>query len=602
MTAWLIEALAGRAGVFLIAAIRAGLSENGVFYADALLRESVALFQNVRVFVKGDKEHLAGGGNDFRNLLGGLSEPRFVAGGAPDSGHIEAVLTLLDPAGAESVKLTEAVKARQTALFGFSIDALGTVKPGTVAGKPAKIATKFTEIKSVDLIVKPGAGGQVIGLVEALEDRTMDGLSDTLIETIINAGTLPAPAKARLKKKFHGTAPSEVEVREAVKAARDDLAAMTGSGAVQMGDFARIEAGETRAEKSAAMLDAFFDKAHKDHKHARSFRECYRAITGDRNVSGRLGDCDLSLMRETLMGTTALRESLDSGSWANALGNSVTRRMIDLYRIDDIYRVWPRIARITNAVDFRTQERWRVGGYGDLPAVSQGAPYLALSSPTDEKATYAVTKRGGTEDITLEMIKNDDVSAIQQIPQNLAMAAKRTLSEFSFDFVKDNPAIYDSVTWFHATHGGNLGTSALDATSFAAARLVMMKQQEKSSNKRLGIPPRTLAVPLDLQETAFNLFQRATENDRKFIATITPDIIPVWYWTDTNDWALFASPDEAPALEIGFLDGNEEPELFVQDNPTVGSMFSNDKLTYKIRHIYGGAVVDFRPAFKAVVA
>jgi hypothetical protein len=46
-----------------------------------------------------------------------------------------------------------------------------------------------------------------------------------------------------------------------------------------------------------------------------------------------------------------------------------------------------------------------------------------------------------------------------------------------------------------------------------------------------------------------------------------------------------------PVLEVGFLDGQEEPELFVQDQPNGGSMFSNDKLTYKIRHIYGGTVL-----------
>jgi len=40
----------------------------------------------------------------------------------------------------------------------------------------------------------------------------------------------------------------------------------------------------------------------------------------------------------------------------------------------------------------------------------------------------------------------------------------------------------------------------------------------------------------------------------------------------------------------------------VQDNPTVGSLFASDKITYKIRHIYGGAVTDFRGLYKAVVA
>jgi hypothetical protein len=79
-------------------------------------------------------------------------------------------------------------------------------------------------------------------------------------------------------------------------------------------------------------------------------------------------------------------------------------------------------------------------------------------------------------------------------------------------------------------------------------------------------------------------------------------VVPVWYWTDANDWALSADKNDIPSIEIGFLDGNEEPELFVQDNPTNGSMFASDKLTYKIRHIYGGTPVDFRGLYKGVVA
>ena len=59
-----------------------------------------------------------------------------------------------------------------------------------------------------------------------------------------------------------------------------------------------------------------------------------------------------------------------------------------------------------------------------------------------------------------------------------------------------------------------------------------------------------------------------------------------------------------PVIEIGFLDGQQDPELFMQDMPNVGSMFSNDQLTYKIRHIYGGNVLvdGFKGTTKAVVA
>jgi len=79
--------------------------------------------------------------------------------------------------------------------------------------------------------------------------------------------------------------------------------------------------------------------------------------------------------------------------------------------------------------------------------------------------------------------------------------------------------------------------------------------------------------------------------DKTFVQSMVPEIIPVSYWTDATDWVTLADPSRFPVLEIGFLDGKEEPELFIQDSPTVGSLFSNDKVTYKIRHIYGGGLL-----------
>ncbi|SDG60678.1 hypothetical protein SAMN05660686_05033, partial [Thalassobaculum litoreum DSM 18839] len=165
-----------------------------------------------------------------------------------------------------------------------------------------------------------------------------------------------------------------------------------------------------------------------------------------------------------------------------------------------------------------------------------------------------------------------------------------------------NPVIYDNKTLFHNDHG-NLGTTALGtAGALAAARLLMLKQTEKDSGDRLGIGPRSLLCPPDLEEIAANQFRRSTENDKTFIQSLVLDILPVWYWTDVSDWSLVADPMECPTIEVGFLDGAEEPDIFVQDSPTSGSLFSHDQITYKVRHVYGGGVMDFRGMFKAVVA
>ncbi len=348
-----------------------------------------------------------------------------------------------------------------------------------------------------------------------------------------------------------------------------------------------ISPGEDRRDKVKTMLDDFFaGKAD-----TASFRECYVRITGDKNVTGRLSDCNQFLMRE----------SLSDANLSNTLGDTINRSMVADYRNENQYDVWRAIATVDRFDDFRTVRRTRLGGYGDLENVAKGQAYPALISPSDEEVTYAPAKRGGTESITLENIKNDDVGVIRAVPKKLSKTAKRTLAKFVLDFIRTNPVIYDGVALFHATHG-NLGSAALSAAGVAAGRIAMRKQTEPGSNDQLPISPRTLLVPFDQEETGVNVFRRNTNNDKTFVQNLSLDVLAVWYWTDVNDWALVADPNDVASIEVGFLDGNQEPELLVQDKPNSGSMFSHDKLTWKIRHIYGGAVKDFRGLYKSIVA
>lgn len=478
------------------------------------------------------------------------------------------------------------------------------------AKNPAKHATINPETIGDDELVNlheavcgslvPPAGQQ--RMTEALGDDAPVTRAELQVFTLrgaardrVAAAKLPQAAKDRLQAQV-ATADAarltEAAVADLIKTEGEYIARMTESGTVRVPMFGdgSIVVGD-RSLTMREMLDAFWDPAHKDHGRVQSFKECYVEMTGDRLVSGRLRECDQSRMVE----------SLGSASLGEVLGDSVARRMLAEYRAAVDFDGWRQLVNVVPVNDFRMQHRTRWGGYGDLPTVAEGDAYQPLTSPSDEEATYKAGKKGGTEEITLEMIKNDDVALIRRMPTKLSRSAKRTLAKFVFDFLRANPVIYDTKALFHADHG-NLFTAALSKTELSVHRLAMLKQTELTSNDRIGIAPTRLVVPSDLQEAAVDLFKLSTNNEKTFIQTLTMNIIPVWYWTDANDWCTAADPADIPGIEMGFLDGRQEPELFVQDTPNVGSMFAADKLTYKIRHIYGGAVTDYRAFTKAVVA
>ena len=646
--------------------IQAGTSLNGVFYSDALLREALPLFNGVRICLKSDDAHIKGSGRDLGNVVGWGADARFIEGATQDSGRIVGTLNLPGLPDHTRALLVGAFKAGKHDIAGLSIDAQGSGTMRVVEGKRVRVPTRITAVESVDLIVEPGAGGRLIRLLEAAPTSGDDmklremmlrlveaktpavyanidpaTVSDEDLEKLyreavvagapapavvpapadplagaeerlrmiearasaraeIGASNLPAPAKDRLLRDFAARERFvEADVAAAIKAEREYLSRFVEAGRVNMPAF-DVQVGDRSAQVSE-MLDAFFDPAHKDHRNTQSFRECYVEMTGDRRVTGRLADCDMSRLRESL-GEHYREATMDSASFALALGDAINRRMLAEYNAQGQFDVWRNLANVVPVTDFKTQHRTRWGGFGDLPAVAEGANYLDGAVPGDEEATYKAGKVGRLATVTMEMIRNDDVGIVRQIPVKLARAAKRTLSKFVLDFVRANGAIYDGKALFHVDHA-NLGTAALSSAAWSAARLAIMAQAEAGSGERLGIPPKFLWVPAGLEEMAYELFKnRGASNDQSFIQTQAPTVIPVWYWTDANDWVASVDKMDVASVEIGFLDGREEPEIFVQDSPTMGSLFAADKVTYKIRHIYGGAVTDFRGLYKSVVA
>lgn len=406
--------------------------------------------------------------------------------------------------------------------------------------------------------------------------------------TAIAVSTLPQVAKDRLQADFKVRERfTEAEVDSAIKSEREYLARFTESGR-PTGGMPRIEVGD-RTVAVKDMLDAFFDPKHKDHRSVRSFRECYVEITGDREITGRPD-------------RVRLTESIGTDTFADALGNSITRRMQAEYRDAVAWDAWRQVVSVANVADFRVQERTQIGGYGDLPVVAERGNYTTLSDPSDDKALYQVAKRGGLAQVTMEAIANDDVQAIRRIPIELGRGAKRTLYSFVFNFFAANPVTYDGLALYHATHG-NLLTGALSAAQISAHRLAMKKQPGRDTGKRMGIGPRFLLVPDDLEEASADIFRRNTNNDKTFVQSLTLDIIPVSTWTDTNDWVSLADPLDLPVIEIGFWNGEEEPTLLTQNGATEGSVFTNDVISYKVRHVYGGNVLvdGFKGTTKAVV-
>lgn len=57
-------------------------------------------------------------------------------------------------------------------------------------------------------------------------------------------------------------------------------------------------------------------------------------------------------------------------------------------------------------------------------------------------------------------------------------------------------------------------------------------------------------------------------------------------------WIAVADKTQCDMFEVGYVDGKEEPEVLVADDPKIGSNLTADDIVYKVRHEYGYTMVD----------
>jgi len=298
-------------------------------------------------------------------------------------------------------------------------------------------------------------------------------------------------------------------------------------------------------------------------------------------------------------------------TFEQALANTMNRLLLKDFATS--YRWSDVISSITSPPDFRANVRTRLKYMPDIPDLTEDEPFTDLQTTTsnDEALSYSINQKACVVAFTRRVVVNDDIGVVQRAVEQLGRAAWRTLAKRVWGLLANN-ATYgiDGLPIFHADHG-NLGSAALSASALTAARNAIFAQTESNSTDRLGLGggPLLLVVPIELEATALGL------NIVEFLdSNFTPNpwryrfgrqneaIFANPIFTDSNDWCLLDVSGNAGIIEVGFLRGAQNPQ-FVQSSPTMtSSAFTQDRVTYKMRHEYECAIVDYRGAYKSVVA
>lgn len=444
---------------------------------------------------------------------------------------------------------------------------------------------------------------------------------------------LPDAAKERIRATFDGKVFARADLDAAIGAEKDYLASLqqkddggipgsrvhVGIGTVEKAQLAvdkmfGLTKDELTGYAQMERLDGkpFFDDIRcrqdvSDYESVPRFtslREMYAFFTGDPEVSGRFN-------RKALPPELRASADITSATFTYVLGNTLGRRLVKQFNAVD-YGEDILISTRKSVKDFRQQEAVVVGGFGKLDTVDpESADYQEIGAVTDEESTYTIGQKGNILSITRKTIINDDISIIIRLINNLGIAARWTHADYVWGKFVDNANCSDGTAWFTSGHS-NLGSTALGHSTALVAYTALAKMTEKDSSRRLGLLSGGLKPylvgPIDLMST----MQQIESEDFYYSTNDLTDKVPnplkgkvtakvIDLLTDTNDWGMIMPSQIVDIVEMGYLNGRQEPELFVADMPQSEQVFVADKIRHKIRHEYAGAVVQYQSAYKAEV-
>lgn len=313
-------------------------------------------------------------------------------------------------------------------------------------------------------------------------------------------------------------------------------------------------------------------------------------------------------------------EAMTTSDFQYLFGDILDRQILANYQQMPVQ--WDMIARRGRVRDFRTVKRFTMdGGEALLSKVATQQEYPAAKLQ-DGKYEYAVAKYGRRIPLAWEILINDDLDSFADIPNRLGNAARRSEEYFATDLYAGSTGPDGT---FFAAGNKNVVTAnpALSIPGLQTAYTVLASQVDTDGGP-IYIEGVVLVVPPALKVTAENIINATeilaatgggdgTGNDqvrtanwmRNSVKLMVNPWLPIVSSSSngSTSWYLFADPSVGrPAMEVGFLLGHEQPELFRKSPnatrvgggliaPEEGD-FDTDSIDWKLRHVFGGVLMD----------
>lgn len=289
---------------------------------------------------------------------------------------------------------------------------------------------------------------------------------------------------------------------------------------------------------------------------------------------------------------------------------------------------YKRYGKIESLTDFRARRIKGLNGITGIGYIGDAGEYPEMRRTERPSASLMIDTYGGVYSITRQTVINDQSGALlNDAPEEMGKEGGIFVVETVIAFIESNPTAPDEVAVYHSSRN-NTTTDPLGEDSLATA-ISTLENQVDNDGRHIVFTPDTLAVKNVRMELIANriirsqqtgtqaaytgaanagtgVFDKGTDNP---LAGILPAnaVVRDPYWSDSNNWYLFCSNN--PAFAIGFLNGKEEPAVFLKNPEAKAQTGGNDPYTwewdsvdFKVRLDLGVGVIDARGTYRGTPA
>lgn len=300
------------------------------------------------------------------------------------------------------------------------------------------------------------------------------------------------------------------------------------------------------------------------------------------------------------IGGVALSHS--TSDFGGIYANVLNKMLLPAYEEEP--STWEAWAEEKEVKDFRPARLNQLGHIPAPPRVLEGAEYTHVTFGEKYEEIQAF-KYGLLLALTWEMFVNDDLSAFTDGAFGFAQSAKALENDLMYAKLFANPTLNeDGVAVFHANHN-NVDQGTAGAPSIArmdAMRKAMALQKGIApkagvNGRTLNLRANTLLVPIGLEAQTSQLITSTvkiggTNNEPNYEFVRSLKIVSDSRLDDNSStawYSLAAKRRGAPAAVGAKLRGYKRPTIEKQN------VFNGDGVTYKLRHVFGAAIPDYRP-------